>query len=208
MLTLRQLKKTSLLAGSLALVAFLSLSVFATPGPQAHKTGNQAKAQKGGDHITELELKHFDEFLDKHADIRRDLARDPKLVDNPDYLANHPELDGFLKGHGGVRGELLKHPQEFIAREKQYEHNEDRSEGNKGDHITNLELKHFDEFLDQHAAIRKDLTRDPKLADNADYLVNHPDLDSFLKAHGGVRGELLKHPQEFMQREKQYEKKE
>src|SRR5689334_10561884 len=54
---------------------------------------------------------------------------------------------------------------------------------------TKQELTNFDRFLDSHAAIKQDLSRDPSLVNNAGYLSNHPELKEFLGSHPGVREE-------------------
>jgi len=53
------------------------------------------------------ELKTFEKFLTDHPSIAADLERDPTLVDNPDYLAKHPELKQLLNSEKGLREEIL-----------------------------------------------------------------------------------------------------
>ena len=48
------------------------------------------------------------------------------------------------------------------------------------------ELKDFDKFLEEHAAILPDLKRDPSLIADPDYLARHPELDEFLRTHPGL----------------------
>jgi len=53
------------------------------------------------------ELKTFEKFLHDHPELAADLSKDPSLVDNPDYLAKHPEFRQFLSEHPGLPGEIL-----------------------------------------------------------------------------------------------------
>src|SRR5262245_29971895 len=53
------------------------------------------------------ELKSFEKFLDDHRSIAADLYQDPSLVDNPDFMAKHPEFQQFLIEHAGLREEIL-----------------------------------------------------------------------------------------------------
>src|ERR1051326_5406024 len=55
---------------------------------------------------THHELKTFEKFLDDHQSIAADLKRDPSLIGNQDYLAQHPELQQFLETHPGMLQEL------------------------------------------------------------------------------------------------------
>lgn len=68
------------------------------------------------------ELARFDWFLDGHPEIRRELMRNPELVDKHEYLEHHPELRDFLREHPVLRDELQEHPREFMEREARYEH--------------------------------------------------------------------------------------
>ena len=66
------------------------------------------------------------------------------------------------------------------------------------------ELESFDDFLDAHGNVARVLRRNPAVADNEDFLNNHPELDEFLKNHPGVEQELREHPARFVQREKRF----
>lgn len=150
--------------------------------------------------ITRGELRNFDEFLDRHPEIARQLRQDPALVNDPNYLAQHPELAEFLRTHPGVREELQENPRAFLRRERRFER--------RGGDITPTELRNFDEFLDRHPAIARDLRRDPSLVNNPQYLQQHPELQEFLQRHPGVREELRENPRAFLRREKRYERRE
>jgi phage-related protein len=178
------------LAGGASLIAKAQ-----TPAPQNTRPSRNA--------ITRGELARLDNFLDAHPEIERDLDRNPRLIDDPQFLATHPELDEFLKNHPGVRTELQSHPRYFIGREKRFE----RRERGAGGDATRGELKRFDGFLDDHRAIAADLNKNPKLIDDPQYLATHPELDEYLKNHPGVRGELMKHPRYFMRRERGFERR-
>src|SRR5258708_7966739 len=60
----------------------------------------------------------FDQgYLDQHPEVAQQLAGRPGLVDNPQYLANHPGLDAYLAAHPIVRTELQTHPNRFMSDE-------------------------------------------------------------------------------------------
>src|SRR5579885_3294890 len=93
--------------------------------PRAFLRRERQFERRGGD-ITRGELRNFDEYLDRHPEVARDLRRDPSLVNNPDYLKNHPGLREFLENHPGVREELRENPRAFMQRERKYERRENR----------------------------------------------------------------------------------
>ncbi len=181
--------------GLAAASAVLALAVAAAGFSQSSGQNQQPRASDND--ITRGELTNFDRFLDSHPEIRRDLMKNPSLINNKEFEEKHPGLRDFLKDHPGVREEIREHPQQFMNRERQFE--------SRGGDITRGELDKFDGFLDSHPEVRKDLMKDPSLVDNKEYLENHPGLRDFIKDHPGVREELKENPKGFMRRERQFE---
>jgi len=83
-------------------------------------------AQAKDKDITKSEVRNFDAYLDKHQDVRADLEKNPKLIDDPAYLDKHPHLKVFLEHHPNTREELRENPQAFMHRENRYEKTEDK----------------------------------------------------------------------------------
>lgn len=133
----------------------------------------------------------MDEFMDNHAHLASEINRNPKLVNDPQFLAKHPELKSFLNQHPDIRAELRENPRLVMREERSYE---------QAEPIPASELKEFDQFLDSHPNISKDLNRNPRIVDDKNYRAHHPELMSFLKAHPALRNELFVHPVKFMTR--------
>jgi hypothetical protein len=74
--------------------------------------------------------------------------------------------------------------------------------------INRAELRNFDQFLDSHPQIRAELSRNPSLVNNREYVEKHQELRTFLEGHPGVREELRENPGVFMHREAGYERAE
>ena len=104
---------------TLGLLAALLLTVPCVPTMQAQAKDND---------ITRSELRNFDNYLDKHPDVRADLERNPKLIDDPGYLKKHPHLKDFLEHHPNTREELRENPQAFMHRENRYDKAENKKE--------------------------------------------------------------------------------
>ncbi len=47
--------------------------------------------------------KRFQEYLSHHPGVRRDLARNPDLINDPEFVKKHPEFHEFLKNHPNVK---------------------------------------------------------------------------------------------------------
>ena len=89
----------------------------------------EQRFEGSGRDITRGEAARFDQFLDKHPEIAKDLRANPKLVDDKQYVANHPELGEFLQSHPEVRRDIRQHPNAFMKREAKFEKWEDKHGG-------------------------------------------------------------------------------
>jgi hypothetical protein len=160
----------------------------------------EERFDRSGRDITRQELRNFDGFLDTHPNIEQDLKKNPKLLNDAAYLAAHPELKQFLDTHPGVRAEASENPRIFMNRERHFE--------NSGRDIPVQEVKSFDDFMDQHQAIERELKKQPSLLNNADYLAKHPELKMYLDQHPLIRQQLAENPRALFRAEKRFDKQE
>jgi phage-related protein len=151
--------------------------------------------------ITRQELASFDSFLDSHPEMGEQLRRNPSLVDDREYVKNHPELQAYLQDHPGVREELTENPRAFMRDENRYDRRDRDDDANR------RELANFDSFLDKHPEIAEQLRKNPSLADNREFLQNHPALQQFMQEHPGVRQQLAQDPQVFMRQEDRFDRR-
>ncbi len=68
-------------------------------------------------------LANTDHYLDQHPEVAQQLNKDPRLIDNRQYVDNHPGLHEFLNTHPDARRQWKSHPYKFTAREDRYDHN-------------------------------------------------------------------------------------
>jgi hypothetical protein len=57
----------------------------------------------------------------------------------------------------------------------------------------------FDKFAAAHPDIINDLSRDPRLMKDRDYLAGHPDLTGFFATHAELRDSLVANPGNFIE---------
>jgi hypothetical protein len=132
----------------------------------------------------------MDRFLDNHPEVAEQLRKDPSLIDNRQWVENHPALQQYLQSHPQVREEFKENPNAFMQAEMRYDRREDqRNDG---------EMASFGQFLSGHSTIAEQLSKDPSLANNKEFLANHPELSEYLKAHPGVTQQLGTNPQAVM----------
>jgi hypothetical protein len=152
-------------------------------------------------------VRQFDQgYLVEHPEVAHELGHNPSLADNPQFLATHPGLDSYLAAHPGVRAELQSHPNAFMSDEwrmEAYQH-EMHERG-----VWHNEVSNFNGgYLNDHPDVASELSRNPGLADNPQFLATHPGLDTYLASHPGVRTQLQAHPGWFMRGERRLERRE
>jgi len=144
----------------------------------------------------------MDWFMDRHPEIAEQLRKDPSLIDNRKWMADHPALQEFLENHPGVREEFKENPNAFMRHEERY----DRREGDND--TTRRELAGMDRFLDSHREIAEQLRKDPSLINNREWVEKHPALQEYLQQHPEVREEFKENPNAFMRQEERYDRQE
>ena len=136
----------------------------------------------GGREITRAQAARTDQFLDSHPGIAQELRQNPNLIDDKQYLQQHPALQQYLQEHPGIREEWQNHPGVFERREAQYEKNNDLD-------ITRAQAARADQFLDSHPEVAEELRKNPRLIDNKEWVAQHPQLKDFLEDHPEIRKE-------------------
>ena len=182
---------------------------------------NRYERHEGDDHdrdrdrrdgdTTRRELASMDRFMDGHPEIAEQLRKNPSLVNNREFVENHPALQEYLQSHSEVREEFKENPNAFMRQENRYDRREDdrdrghgiktgdRNDRNRmGNPDGRGELTSFGQFLGGHSTVAEQLSKDPSLANNKEYLANHPELGEYLKAHPAVTQQLSENPQAVM----------
>jgi len=150
--------------------------------------------------INRDELARFNQFLDTHRETAEQLRKDPSLVDNQEYVRNHPELQAYLQQHPELSAQLKQDPNAFMHQEDRYDQRQD----NRDRDVNRQELAHFDQFLDSHRETAEQLRKDPSLVDNEEFVRNHPALQTYLQDHPELRAQIKANPNAFMQQEARY----
>jgi hypothetical protein len=138
-------------------------------------------------------------YLDFHPEVARQLAHNPGLVDNPEFMASHRELAAYLQNHPEVRREIKHHPQAFMSGEW---HHEVWGGGGPG----GRPLASTDRYMDAHPEVAEKLEKNPGLVDNPAFMAEHPGLHEYLQNHPVARHEWREHPHKYMSAEKNYQK--
>jgi len=145
----------------------------------------------------------FRQFLDSHPEIAQQLRRDPSLVDNREFLKNHPDLNKYLDEHPGIAREIRQQPDAFMVDEERFDRGrDDRDRGSGFD--TDTQHRYFGQFLGAHADIAQQLARNPSEVRDQEFLQSHPELQEFLNQNPDVRQELMANPDAFVKSSQQF----
>jgi hypothetical protein len=196
-----------------------SSAVSAPPDRQTVSAPQDRAAAAPSDDITRRDLARFDQFLDSHREIAEQVRKTPSLIDDPQFLQSHPELNAYLQAHPSVKQEISQQPDTFMRLEDSYAHDanlRDRDAGGQDRDadrrdMTNRDndrrdVANFDRFLDGHREIAEQVRKDPSLLDNRNFVQNHPALQTYLQDNPGVRDQLRQNPNAFMQQEDAYDR--
>jgi hypothetical protein len=148
-------------------------------------------------HISRTEIATFDHYLDSHPDVAARLAADPWLVNDPRFVAAHPDFRAYLASHPGVREEIHESPGQFMYREGHYDWEHDQAHP----------LANTDHYLDRHPEVQAQLEHHPGLVDDPKYVASHPGLRKFLAQHPVARADWKSHPYRYMTREDAYDQR-
>lgn len=151
---------------------------------------------------TRGQLASMDHFLDSHPEIAEQVRKDPSLLDNKKFVTAHPALQDYLQQHPEVRQEIDANPNAFMREEDRYDRQQegryDHQQDGRNRDLNRGELASFHQFLGEHSSIADQLTKNPELAKNDEYMEGHPELQQYLQAHPGVRTELTQNPKVYM----------
>lgn len=179
------------------------------------------------------ELSNMDQFMDSHPEIAEQLRKNPALVNDKKFVASHPQLKTFLASHPYAAQEYKENPSAFMQQEQNYEQHQGNTAGNNqgftarhdqdfgmhrdrdfgargsqgvtGQSNMRGSVSSFNEFLEQHGTISSDLSKNPSLATNEEYLETHPALRQYLQANPQVRQQLSQNPQSFVKSAQTFE---
>jgi phage-related protein len=157
---------------------------------------------QASDDVTQRELGEMNQFLESHPEIAEQLRKNPALLDNKKWVADHPALQQFLSEHAGVAEAYERNPHMFMRDEDRYDHNGDR------DDITRRDLAVFGRFLDSHPEIAEQLSKHPDLVNDKRFVTGHPALQQFLQDHPQIADAYRDNPSLFMRDEQRFDRHE
>jgi hypothetical protein len=161
-----------------------------------------ADRRDAANHGDRRDMANFDRFLDDHREIAEQVRKDPSLLDNRNFVQNHPALQTYFQDNPGVHDQLRQDPNAFMRQEDAY----DRDSNMRDRDAFRRNVAEFDRFLDGHREIAEQVRKDPSLLDNRNFVRDHPALQTYFQDNPGVRDQLRQDPNAFMRQEDAYDR--
>lgn len=193
---------------SSALIALFAIGAPAwaqSTGAQSTTTTNDANQNPQDNPILRQEVTQFDQFMDAHREIGAQVTKDPSLLDNRQYLQDHPELQTFLNNHPEIRQAVKQSPSAFMWQEHSYEQSED-TRTNDNDK-NRADRDRFNQFLDTHREIAEQVRKNPSLVNDRTFQKNHPELEAYLRDNPQTRDEARQDPAAFMRQDDNFDRR-
>jgi len=161
---------------------------------------NPANGNQGfGQPITQTGYNNLNTFLASHPDLSGTLSRNPQLINDPNFIATHPDLQSYLASHPTTAGRLRQHPDQFMHRDRDDLYHWNEATGSRP-YVTDHATDNMNTFLASHPDVASSLSHNPQLINNQQFLAAHPELKSYLASHPGVDKQFTSRPDRFMDR--------
>lgn len=147
--------------------------------------------------LTDRQRRSWDDFLDDHRTVARDLARNPDLVNDPQYVRDHESLDDWFDEHREAAAIIRANPSAYIARSSRSSESDPDS-----DQPTASDIQSFEQYLDRNWEVADALYREPELIKSRGFLRDNPSLDDWMRAHPAAARAIRERPQDYLYRKR------
>lgn len=183
-------------------------------GKRTERSGSKSKHRKHGtvqdqntqdqnrdrdNDIRYQEVATINRFLEDHSEIAEALRKDPSQCNCEEFLKTHPEVRAYLQEHPEIRADLKENAAAFVQQGPTYGRPDSGMDRDAAGRYAS-----FGEILGGDADISDQLSKDPTLVKNQEYLQNHPELRDYLTAHPDVQQEMLQNPESFVKSAQQF----
>jgi hypothetical protein len=153
----------------------------------------------GESRIAERDLRSFQRYLDDHWETAQDLYRNPDLINDREYVRDHQALRDWLKDHPDAAREIRDNPRAVLWRERGRGSRDSRDE-DVSTGLTDRQRRNWEEFLGDHQAIARDLSRNPDLVNDTRYVHDHEPLDDWFHKHREAAAIIMANPSAYLTR--------
>jgi hypothetical protein len=188
--------RSSLVAASAMLALSLSPAMLAqSTTPSVPVATTPPVSGQNGEQDTQKTFNEFNKYLSNHPEMEQQIKNNPSLLNNPQYLASHPELNTFLQDHPGFANAVKTNPGAVLHKDATdtKEAHADANEAKTANH----EAQSYDTFAHQDPAAARAMINNPSLASNSAWLAQHPEAANYVKDHPDVVKAMENNPEAF-----------
>ena len=91
-----------------------------------------------------------------------------------------------------------------MHQEERFDQRADGRDDHRDHDFDRGEAEGFGHFLGDHSGVASQLSKNPSLVNNQEFLQSHPELQQYLKEHPGAQTQLTANPQNFVQSAQQF----
>jgi hypothetical protein len=153
----------------------------------------------GRTRISDADLRSFERYLDEHWETAQELYQDPDLINDRKYVRNHEALRNWLQDHSEAAREIRDNPRAVLWRERG-RRSAETGRDDSSTTLTDRQRRGWDDFLDDHRAIARDLSRDPDLVNDTRYVHDHEPLDDWFHEHREAAAIIMANPNAYISR--------
>ena len=172
-------------------VALVLTSVVSPPSSMARDDGRTR--------ISDADLRSFERYLDEHWETAQELYQNPDLINDRKYVRKHQALRNWLQDHPEAAREIRENPRAVLWQERG-RHSRDRDNEVTSTRLTDRQRRSWDDFLDDHRAIARDLSRNPDLVNDTRYVHDHEPLDDWFHEHREAAAIIMANPNTYITR--------
>ena len=156
---------------------------------------------RAGTRLSERDLRGLDTFLDAHWDIAEELYRDPELITNDRFLRGHAELRDWLANHPEAAQAIQADPRAAIWHERTVGRGEEERRS-APTQLSERDSHSLEEYLNAHDETAQELSRNPDLIKDRQYVREHQALHDWLEDHKEAAATIQANPDTFLRRER------
>jgi hypothetical protein len=151
--------------------------------------------------LSERDLRSLDTFLDAHWEIADELYRDPELINNDRFLRGHAELSDWLANHPDAAQAVQADPRAAIWHERTVGRGEDERRAASAE-LSERDSRSLKDYLDAHDETAQELSRNPDLIKDRQYVREHQALGDWMENHREAAATIQANPDKFLWRER------
>lgn len=145
--------------------------------------------------ISDRDLRSWEEFLDSHDAVARELSQSPELLNDTNYARRNSELNDWLYEHREAARVIKANPRKYARRD------ENPSPGAPAQPAVE-EIREFESFLDREWETANALYREPELINDRTFLRDNPSLAVWLRDHPRMARALRERPRDYLWRQR------